>query len=675
MKSKILSTFIVTVTLLNPTLLIANQDENDYFDYALSDLLQINIISSSLFESTVLESPSTVSVVLESDWRRQGARRNTDAFNHLPSILTSDTVFSGEVPFIRGYARQGVIGVLGTLDGVPLSDFIAGSVYQRTPTFNLGILDSIEVVRGPGSALYGSDAFQGVVAMNTFKAIEDMALARGSLASDGYYEAVGRYSVAVRDSDRLSLAVAVNGQPDQNLHYGFNHPVSNEHLRGKRGYEYDAGSLSLKYISHPTDTAELSYQLFIHDYHANAFTGFGTLPSSNRDLSGIEADFYLGQINYNQSISDNQRIAVDAYYWLLDEVNDRIFKIPSGDLSILAFGKQYRTGIKAEYRHRLTSHTDLAWVLGTEKMGVDSAKNVVFSPAGIQVADTEQAFAGEDRDIHSLTVEGRSRWSNDKWQLTYGGRVDIYSDIENHESPRLGLFYFIDTDTVIKLLYGHAFRAPVAVELLGAVGAIEANPDIKPETLDSYEFVLQKKSKNSYFNFVIYRNYWKDGIQNFLRSDASSGPPFQAKNFSKNNAKGLEIEYKIDYNQWQIDLNGSYVRSEAADVGEYAMFPKWIINVGLGYYLSNLQTQLFLYHRYHSKVEDTPRGSVVQAGILPHYSRVDLSAIKKVTSNMDISFIIRNLFDRDNFVPSTSSTRGGIPKESFSINAGVEYTF
>ncbi|MFT4852777.1 MAG: outer membrane receptor protein involved in Fe transport [Cyclobacteriaceae bacterium] len=156
-------------------------------------LLQIKVTSTSFFEHDQLLAGSSVSVIERADRVRTGA----------PSVMLMPSLDGRRVVAIRGYAQLASSRGIATLaDGIPMNEPLLGAGQHTAQNINLGVLDRIEVIRGPGSALYGSDAFHGVISMSTFESEEDYELFPTFLVNAGVGHTI----------ERLGLEIYLNNQ-------------------------------------------------------------------------------------------------------------------------------------------------------------------------------------------------------------------------------------------------------------------------------------------------------------------------------------------------------------------------------------------------------------------------------------------------------------------------------
>src|SRR6185295_8714869 len=103
-----------------------------------------------------------------------------------------------------------VTGVLLSWDGVPLNDLLRGAPTLNVPGLNLGAIGEVQLVEGPGSSLYGADAFYGVVALSPYEAAGDAREAHADLRSNDSFAAGARFGLAVGETARLSAALAAD---------------------------------------------------------------------------------------------------------------------------------------------------------------------------------------------------------------------------------------------------------------------------------------------------------------------------------------------------------------------------------------------------------------------------------------------------------------------------------
>lgn len=653
--------------------LAATQPGNDLANLSVEELADIDVSAASLLNAHLLDAASSIGTVSAEDWQRRGARRLLDALETQPATLVLPHTSGNQVLAIRGYARNtSYTGVATSWDGVPLNDLFRSAPQFNTPTLNLGTLSQIQLIQGPGSALYGSDAFHGLIALRSFDSEQDVSQTRAA-GSDGYYEASLQHSQSAFASSRLHLAVAANGQPDQERRVQFTNPLTQQEQTVKRANRYAAETVSLKLNAEASQPRTWHVGLYLHNYDADAFQGLGTRLSGGNDLGWLDTRFAMTQAGVRQQLNDQRSLELKAYYWWVDNDLASILRLPSGPVHRDLLTTQFRDGVQAIYRDAYQPwQTEAALAVGQEWLGVRSAKAEVRSLQGQLLNTVTNPADGARRHIRSATLEMHTHWQDQRWRLVYGGRLDDYSDFGQHTSPRLGLIYYPRPDSAIKLLYGEAFRAPAAVEIGGAQGSVLGNPDLKPEVIESYELIALRQTPRYLAQLTLFRTYWHEGIAAVL----TQGTLSQYQNVERNDAHGITTAVQARLHGWLLELSGSSVQSRNTRTGlRYNIFPRHMLSAGVGHSLHDPSWQLHLHQRWLSTIDDIPTAAGFTPTKLPRYARTDLAVKKDMSHQLSISVQARNLFDRDNRLPSPPGAIGGIPDERFSINCALSYSF
>ena len=142
----------------------ADETEKDIFDLSIAELMQVRISLATKTEETVLTVPSTITVFDQADIQALGVKNAYDVMNFVPGFQMTRGDWVGAVPkeHARGvYLDNGYILVM--INGDRLNEISFGKASVYTPHIPTEIIERIEVIRGPGSALYGSNAFLGVL--------------------------------------------------------------------------------------------------------------------------------------------------------------------------------------------------------------------------------------------------------------------------------------------------------------------------------------------------------------------------------------------------------------------------------------------------------------------------------------------------------------------------------
>ena len=638
----------------------------------LEDLVQVRVGVASHFVESQLNSGSTVSVIQEKQWQKRGARSLMDAIGHLPGTIVLPNWFSAQQIMIRGYANGNNSGGITTLwDGVPVSS-AEGSPQFNRQFINLGTLDRIEMIRGPGSVLHGENAFNGVLSMHAFESPTDMTRFDVYSATNVYSHAGAKHSQALGNGVRMHVSAAYSNQGDQHRGYEYFDPPGS----GERAFEYRSATGVFKLTSDPNRTFTWNTGLYWDDINSDGFLSGGTSGPGGldgRDQGGVDSDIIIARGGAGYKINDTTEAEAMVYYWTYDRTYTRATSL-SRDLE--GAGGAHDMAAKFIVKQReLFGSTQWSGALDLRHQQMDGAhRKITDISSGDIVVEDDLQFSDFGRDIYSVSLDANTDLARDQVQLRYGVRVDHYSDFGNQTTPRLGVIYHATQRSAIKLLYGEGFRAPNALEVTGSA-TIEGNADIKPETISTYELVYMLQTQRSLSEFVLFKSHWKDSIS----TTATATPGFNSRyiNAGDSKAHGAEASFTLQGDPWTVETNGSYVRSENTTFDQdYVAFPIWILNAGVGYQLAKYDTDFFVNMRAHL---DAAEGQITDGYLDPmdlkDYWRTDVHVAKRFSKQAKLTLDIRNLFDRKNFLPSIqiNPSPGGIPDEERSFKVGISY--
>lgn len=652
-------------------------EHKDLYTLSLDELVNVRVDSASLLPTKRMEAAATVDVVSRAQWQRFGARRTLDAVSHLPATVVLPMHLGADALAIRGYGSVNAYsGTAVHWDGVPLNDLFIGSAFVNLPNINLDTLDTIELIRGPGSALYGSDAFHGVLALTAFDAEYDVEQISADVGSNDFYSAGGRWSTQAYPGARIHMAAASSEQGDQARRFSYDDPLAQEKISNERGHEYSADTFTLKLNSDDKQAWSYGGGLYVHQYDANDFSGLGTVIGAANDRSAADTRFQMAQFHVTRKLDAASSVELQSYLWQMD-MDAITFLQPSVNETLERHQprEQQRQGGKITYRHNDdAAPTRWALVSGADKIEMNSAEMLTYAQEGTLLSAVDHPASEAERTITYVTFEADTRWNDDTWRVVYGGRYDDYSDVGQHLSPRVGLIYIPQPGTSIKLLYGNAFRAPSAFEL-NSTSVVLGNPNLEPEILDNYELVVMWHADQWRWQGELFHSLWRETIVAAVDPDNNS--VFRYANIDRSTSNGIALGVERRFAPWLLGCNLSYVESEnqTADT-QFGMFPTYIVDWHVGYDFYHYDTVLYLNQRFYSHTDDVLEAEAgFEAHSLPTYWRTDLSLTHHVNLSFDMIATVHNLFNRDNVLPSPLGSKGGIPDEPFNMSVGFRYAF
>jgi outer membrane receptor protein involved in Fe transport len=712
---------VLTIPLLAIAVVSASTkaDDSDIFQLPLRELLEVKVSVASLFEESQLDVASSVSVVQHDEWERRGARRVGDALESAPSVVSIPTWGGADAIAIRGYATElSVRGIANSLDGVPLNSYTYATSFYDKPVINLKLLDRIELIRGPGSTLYGSDAFHGALSYQTHTSKSDLTEFNSEVGAPSYASSSLISSLAL-GTGRLHAGFASQKQGRQDLEYQYTSPTDGQTYSGVRDNAYRDTSGYLTYELDDSDLGAWRFNAYASDYEAKDFPGIGmqffprvfaafdiesaSIPQ-DRDVSSQDSSFVLGQIDFSKQVTDLIEISVQAYHWQSKlEWRFDNSRYPSSVTTRSGFGplpcltapsitnpnplycphelqqgsEESRSGLETQIKSELPD-LRTKWVAG---LGFDrlKVKDSYFKRLGIDdtvYVDEENPYIGDKRDIRFAFFQSSTDLIPDTLQMVYGVRIDDYSDIESHTSPRLGAIFHINNSYTSKLLFGHAFRAPTVIEKSGNFDAIIANENIKPEEIDTYEWVNLFHYGTHQTELTFFNSHWDEGI---VLAPTGGGADNQYVNTQKNESYGVEVSTLHSFSDWQLQGSGSYVRSknERSEL-EYGAFPSWLFSMQADYAIPGTRVELSVHERIMMRYRQADTLGSTLAPKSKDYYRTDISVrynLSRDASEENLLFAtIQNIFDRDNTLPSLYNSEGGLSDLSRRINVGIRWS-
>lgn len=563
MKKHILSFLSLATILYGQTCLAEAQVEPYLLASAEEELLFQDIPSvytASKYEQKISEAPARISIVTHEEIQRYGYRTFADILRSLPGFYTSyDNNYS--YVGVRGFGIPGDYNtrILMLIDGHRLNDNIFDSSYVDTAfILDLDLIDRVEVVRGPSSSLYGSNAFFGVINVITKKG-RDLDGIETSVAAGSHNSYQGRLSYGKRYQNGLEVLLSgsyYDSQGRTDLYYKeFDDPATNY------GVAEESDDDQFNNLFFHMSYGDFSFE----SLYADREKGIPTAPwNTEFNDSGTRTrdGHWFANLNYQHLYESGTEIAARLFYDHYWYDGDYIYDYgPPSD--IVTFkdrdtGNWWGTEMQISHHffddHHLTS--------GGEYRGSLKQEQKTYDLYDLWLDSNPQI------DVWALFIQ--DEWSLlNNLLLNIGLRHDNYDSFGGSTNPRVALIYSPLADTTLKFLYGTAFRAPSTYELYYHDGYITAKPntEIDPETIESFELIWEQQFNRNIRSAVsIYQNEIKDLIAYTLDPDDSL---FYFDNLDDVEAYGTEISIEGKWNSGCLaNLSYTYQHAEQKDTGE-----------------------------------------------------------------------------------------------------------
>jgi iron complex outermembrane receptor protein len=668
--------------ILQATGALAQDTEEDDLALVYGDKSTVSIATGS--QQSLRRAPAVATVITAEDIADSGATDLDEILETVPGIHVARSAITYEpIYVIRGIFSGQNPQVLLLQNGVPMTAMFLGGKGNVWGGYPLEHIARIEIIRGPGSALYGADAYSGVINIITKTATDapgtQIGIRGGSFKSrDAWVQHGGKLGpvdvaayLRAGTTDGFKEIVTADAQTARDQIFGTHASLAPGPVN--TGHDAVDGNLDLGY-----DKWRLRAGYKLRD---NVQTGAGVAsaldPVGRARSERITADLSWTDSQFAKDWSTGATISYLQYKQRIP-VNLQLF--PPG--SRLATGL-FPDGMighpdTSERQVRLSAFATFSGMAGhVWRFGVGhddlnlydttTIKNYVFNAAGVPVpagpvadySEIQPFMLPQRRKVNYVYAQDEWQFARD-WALTAGIRHDSYSDFGGTTNPRLAIVWDASVDVTAKLLYGRAFRAPSFNESYGINNPVQrGNPDLRPETIKTIEAAVSWQArKDMQFNVNVFRY----GMSSIIRTVANSTPGTGAtfNNTGDQNGNGLEFEWVWDADSsLRFSGNYSYQRSIDEATGQDAGYaPHHHVYARVDWRLSSIW---FLGSQFNW-VADRKRAPGDTRPPVPNYKTIDLTLrSNRGKDRWDISASIRNLFNADVREPSLAP--GVIPND------------
>jgi outer membrane receptor protein involved in Fe transport len=622
---------------------------------SLDDLLEAKVSGAARYEQTARRAPASVTVVTSDDIERFAYRTLADVLGSVRGFYVSydrNYTYVGVRGFSRPTDYNNRIRLL--IDGHTLNENFYGTALLGSEFgLDLNAVDRIEIIRGPGSALYGTGAMLAVV---------NVILKKGNAVGNGSASvgagSFGRSSAFVaggtETKEGLDLFAAAFGSNarGQDLYYPqyASDPATHGVARGldsDRSYGFLA---SASYKGFEVLGLTTSREKAIPT--GSFGTVFGAPGAETTDKQQFLDVAYKADIGSNLTLQT--RVFADSYGYK--------GQYPYGELQFDGTDDNWYGG---EAQLQWDPRPDNRVIAGVEYRRDTRADYRDFTA-------TQTFFRG------NFPSDVMSAYFQDEYQVTEnlilfaGLRYDRYSTGFGSTSPKGALIYYASPASTLKLLYGQAFRAPNAYEVHfeDPLSGAEGNPNLKPERIETVEATWEQRFGPSVSGAVsLYQSRFRDLIDQTIDPTNSL---LQFRNIQSVTARGVELDLRARF-AGGLGAYGSYSFQHARDgrSGEpLTNSPEQVVKLGLSHPLGRgLSASADL-------IYETSRLTVQDTRTDPYFLTNATVTFDPAGAPLRLQFQVRNLFNTSYALPGGLEHRqDAIPQDGRNFFAKVEYRF
>lgn len=686
------------------------------YDLTLEELLQVSkITASSGYEQDLQRAASNATVIAREEWQAMGAYTLADALRAVPGLhITKPKIdFEHNHFSIRGLSGSYGEQVKLLIDGQAIEDMQDSGMYAGFH-MPIGMFKRIEVIKGPGSAIYGADAFAGIINLVGYTGEEMPSSISARSGRFGSQSLSGQkaFTLAEQQFGFAFDYIRSDDDPDRIVHTDlqstfdqiFNTNVSS--APGAIDEHYEILSLS----------GQWQWQDWSLNYHTwrNFDVGIGAgigqsldnrgyssaktdLITLNWDLSGLFSVDSLNLTGHYKSHDSTSKLYIFPAGTKLPVGSDGNlnFVEPVG-ITLFSDGLIGTPSTSGNTRNlKLTQmftidQQQIRWEIGVETQDFYPRESKNFGPS---ILDGSQAVVdGQLTDVTGtdfIYIPDTSRNFYylsllDEWQLddsvllTLGIRYDKYSDFGSTTNPRLSLLYDVgDSEQqalTLKLFAGSAFRAPSFANLYSQNNPVgQGNLDLGPEGVNTFEtgagfdYLLDE---NLFIGLSLFYYRADDLIQLVLDPEQNLSIN---QNIGEQTGTGGELSLRWKpQNNITINFNYSLLDGEdnsgntIADVPEHMAYlsMNWGINDNWNWFIDG------------KWVAGRKRGTTDTRANMDDYHQLNTRLVRNnLLPGLGVALLVKNLLNEDAREPSNGSIAEDYPLQGRQWLVELSYTF
>jgi outer membrane cobalamin receptor len=652
--------FAAAITLLLGSVFASpaeDAENEEFFEMSLEDLMSVDVSVASRKASTQNEAPGVVTVITGDEIRKSGARDLTDILALVPGFDVSYDTQGAFGVFVRGiWANEGKVLVL--MDGLEMNDDMYGT-FQFGHHIPVDIIERIEIMRGPGSVMYGESAELGVISITTIspkKESEGFISPTYSRTNKTFLrkEITAYYGMK---KDDFSFSVAA--------HYGrgnFSDKVAENYDTAYYGNSVDLGKNKNSFVESPFINVGLKKGNFSARYIQDRYALTSAWPYAGEGAQYRMRYFSdLVEAKYDTPISDELSMTSKFTYK---------HQKPWSTSDHVGVGTIHHTSQK--YKGENYFSYDFG-------QGHNIVAGVSYEDTSGRNDDGMMAMGGGKSNIHfyNAAVFAEALFKTAYGNLTLGGRQVKHNYSGSNFVPRAALTKQLG-DYHVKAIYSKAYRNP-------HIRNIRYNQQVKAEETTIYEFELGKQMSK---NWLVTANVFDMEINDPIIYTRFGDQYYT--NFEKTGSRGIEISSLYKKGTSSLNLTYAYYRARENEVTEYAVpgdsksllgvaNHKLTLLASFSPYKNMFVTPSMTYHSSKYRIDYPSGGSDYS------YEKVDPTLITNLSllfkdlfdkEGMDLSFTVHNLFDEDiEYSQPYQEDYGMIPGPSRAFTLNFRYSF
>ncbi len=628
----------------------ADPDVNALMSLSLDSLMNLDVTTASRFADKLSDAPSIMSVVTSDELRRFGGLTLNEILQRVPGLTGSTQYFSDRslVAALGDQTKTDGGHILFLINGRPTREVMEGGIISDLlESFPVAILERIEIIKGPGSVLYGSNAFSAVVNLITKKAASNQATLQASGGARGAVDSSGTFLYKAGDLSAEG-AVQLHDLADWPLTYRV--PPSQQDLSfAPHVPSIESVNLVDKGVGAylGLDYKGLSFMSAFTEWQSTGFIE-GTVSPTR-----LTRDF--ADLGYDLQVRPNWQMKFDLTF---TRTTFKEVPFPS---------------VTRDSNESIAEWTNLIALTSRDRL---SAGGLINRIEGVEL------FTGTSPVL--VTAQGR-RYGGafyaqldhhlfDGLKLIGGFQTNKIGSIPLNTVPRAGAVWSPSSWASVKALYSQAFRAPSLDENLLNNPGLGGNPNLKPETVATFDLGVYFESNRAQAGIDFFHSTFNNNIVDL------PGPTRAVYfNLGQLTFNGFEIEGKYYFHK-NFFLQGSTLYQVNVDQNgksDVSPIPNIGFKAGVSYESRRFTASVF-------DVSDGPFDGYTSVNPLQSWRHVlngnfryDLSKFMPFGTRTSVAAVLHanNLINQAIWLPSGFSSVDTVPvQQGRTIFVGLEFS-
>lgn len=623
-------------------------EQQKILEMDINQLLQVDVIvtSASKKPQKIHKTASAIFVITQEDIRRTGAVNIMEALRIAPGVQVAKVSQNTYAISVRGFnSRSGADKLLVLIDGRSIYSIGDQGVFWIGQDVMMEDLDRIEVIRGPGASLWGSNAVNGVINIIT----KNSAITQGNLLATGTgTEEKGFASYRYGNKLENGLTYRAYGKfrdRDDGVD-GVGNKGFDEKQMGQLGFRAD-------WQKNPKNHFTAQGDMYYLDSDVEFKSIFLDLSKRNQVVkTGLVQKGANFLTRWNRELEDNSNFKLQFYY-------DRVGR----DAGSFVRNELQKADLEFQYNFSYENKHEISWGLNYQYQDYNYDGHVLL-------IETERS------NLAGMFVHDEIELTPDKWSLILGARIE-HNDFSGLEfQPNIRTLWTPDSkhsywgaiSRAVKIPSARAQDAILNIFSFGGNSILQEQkaPDVDSEILWAYELGYKfKKDKSFSYDATVFVHDYNNLLTSFTGTAFTQNgvtiTPTQNVNHLKRTIYGVEVsgDWEVQDN-WKLAGSYSYAH---LNVRRHLKEPEH--RVAMRSYLNlphdfQFDASYYFVSRYFSKN-------------IPYYHRLDLRLGYKVSEQLDLSFVGQNLTNESHQELTEGLEQDTETQRGFYVKATVKF--